>query len=118
MLCCAVTDHVCAVRLCVQVAVKCLAPSLLASSSKSAAPGAHSQAVSEFLTEASVLASLRHPNVVNCYGVVLPSYQEDALYGQSDATDFDSSACAQPGPGAPSSPIDGRSGKDKESVMT
>jgi serine/threonine protein kinase len=80
----------------VQVAVKCLAPSVLASSSKSAVPGGHSQAVSDFLTEASVLASLRHPNVVNCYGVVLPAHQGDSVYEQSDATDFDSSACAQP----------------------
>lgn len=113
MLCCTVTDPVCTVLLSAQVAVKCLAPSLLASNSKSPAGGPN-QAVSDFLTEASVLASLRHPNVVNCYGVVLPTHKEQQLHGQSDAADFDSSACAQPGRGVPSSPFDGRSGKDKE----
>ena len=52
-----------------EVAIKCLNPSLFFSGSDGTASKA---AMADLLREADLLASLRHPNVVWVYGVVLP----------------------------------------------
>lgn len=57
-----------------EVAVKCLAPSLLApsnaSSGSSSTPG--HKAAADLMREAAMLAKMHHPNIVSVYGVVLP----------------------------------------------
>jgi hypothetical protein len=53
-----------------EVAVKCLSRLLLISRGSSGKTPA--LAMSELLQEASLLASLHHPNIVSCFGVVLP----------------------------------------------
>lgn len=52
-----------------EVAIKCLNPSLFFSGSDGSASKA---AMADLMREADLLASLRHPNVVWVYGVVLP----------------------------------------------
>lgn len=52
-----------------EVAIKCLNPSLFYSGGEGAASKA---AIADLLREADLLSSLRHPNVVWVYGVVLP----------------------------------------------
>jgi serine/threonine protein kinase len=52
-----------------EVAIKCLNPSLFYSGGEGAASRA---AIADLLREATLLSSLRHPNVVWVYGVVLP----------------------------------------------
>lgn len=63
-----------------EVAVKCLAPSLLAcnsstggaSTNNSMSSTASSKAATELMQEAAILARMRHPNIVSVFGVVLP----------------------------------------------
>ncbi|CAL5222116.1 g4432 [Coccomyxa viridis] len=57
-----------------EVAIKCLNPSLFFSGSDGTASKA---AMADLLREADLLASLRHPNVVWVYGVVLPRMGPD-----------------------------------------
>ena len=52
-----------------EVAIKCLNPTLFYSGGEGAASRA---AIADLLREATLLSSLRHPNVVWVYGVVLP----------------------------------------------
>ena len=58
-----------------EVAIKCLNPSLFYSGGDGAASKA---AIADLLREADLLSSLRHPNVVWVYGVVLPKLVRDA----------------------------------------
>ncbi|KAK9903274.1 hypothetical protein WJX75_001673 [Coccomyxa subellipsoidea] len=57
-----------------EVAIKCLNPSLFFSGSDGSASKA---AMADLMREADLLASLRHPNVVWVYGVVLPKMDTD-----------------------------------------
>lgn len=41
-------------------------------------------ASADLLREASVLAALRHPNIVTVFGVVLPPHELELLYGSND----------------------------------
>ena len=60
-----------------EVAIKCLNPSLFFSGSDGTASKA---AMADLLREADLLASLRHPNVVWVYGVVLPRMVSSLLH--------------------------------------
>jgi len=77
--------HACMV---LQVAVKCLSPSALATSHRSSGRGSD-QAAAELLQVAATLASLHHPNLVTCFGVILsPTDTEGEAAEVSSSSSF------------------------------
>lgn len=64
-------------------------------------------AIADLMKEADVLGSLRHPNVVWVYGIVLPKLQPEQAAGDGSSSDSDGELTGVPGkqpkPGVPGS---------------
>ncbi|KAK9861158.1 hypothetical protein WJX84_004717 [Apatococcus fuscideae] len=88
-----------------EAAIKCLNTSLFTSTSDSGARVSHA-AINELIREAELLGSLRHPNVVWVYGIVLPPVEEpqdsedlDALIDSAEPIEIASAMSHQGPPG-------------------